>query len=357
MFKIINETTDMRKKFLFILCLFTTLLILGCCFFPEINNSTFKHLYAANMEYDQVFVIDVKNNTIIDTLTGFGHVISITATKSGEKLYVGTGEGRNRPGAVYSVDLNTNSINKIIDRACDIYLSPDGTPFIIASTPYDSIRHIGIIDTVTDEITILDSFDILDTGFNNQLLAFDPNDKIFYTWLNTLQIFAYNYDEKRIIRNYTSATFPLLNFIISKDGNYLYFANGPVIDVRCDSIVGNITGNSATTLGKLALSPDGEKLYLTDPGKPFSLDVLASGEVKIFDTNTHTCTGSINVNNASGKNNTMTTEIVINQNGTKAYISGDYTDIFVVDLKSNKVIDVIQFDESIGWISPLALGI
>lgn len=358
MFILISETTDMRKKFSLILHLFVSLLIFGCCFFPEINSSTFKHLYAGNVVSDEIYIIDTKNNAIVDTLTGFRNVNNITATKSGEKLYVSTiYGGMNRTYAVYSVDLRTNNTNKIIDRESDIFISPDGMPFIFTSTPDDSIRTIGIIDTITDEITFIDSLDIRGTRLGSQILAFDPNEKVFYTWSNDLQIFSYNYEEKRIIKNYTSAYPYLINFIISKDGRYLYFSNGPVVDVLCDSIVGYIPANSPNNIGNLALSPDGEYLYLTDPGIPLNPEILSSGEIKIFETDTYTNVGSINVNDASGKLYTMTFGIAINKNGSKAYVSGNYNDIYVIDLRSNQVKDVINFEETGVCIDPLALGL
>ncbi len=353
-----NETTDMRKKYLLILSLFIALMIYGCCFFPEINYSTYKHLYAGNVVSDEIYIIDLKNNTIVDTLTGFRNVNSITATKSGEKLYVSTIYGGiNRTHAIYSVDLHTKNTNKIIDKESDVFISPSGLPFIIASTPHDSIRAVGIIDTITDEITFIDSLDIWSTRLGPQTLAFDPNEKVFYTWSNDLQFFSYNYEEKRIVKKYTSAYPYLINFIISKDGRYLYFSNGPVVDVLCDSIVGYIPANSPNNIGRLALSPDGEYLYLTDPGIPLNPEILGSGEIKIFETNTITNVGSINVNDASGKIYTMTEGIVINKTGSKAYVSGNYHDIYVIDLRSNKVKDVIDFEEFGVYVKSLALGI
>jgi len=348
----------MRKKYLLILSLFIALMIYGCCFFPEINYSTYKHLYAGNVVSDEIYIIDIKNNTVVDTLTGFRNVNNITVTKSGEKLYVKTKYGGiNRTHAVYSVDLHTKNTNKIIERESDVFISPSGMPFIIVATDQDSIRAVGIIDTITDEITFIDSLDIWGTRLGPQTLVFDPNEKIFYTWSNDLQIFSYNYEEKRIIKYFTSAYPFLINFIISKDGQYLYFSNGPVVDVSCDSIVGYIPANSPNNIGRLALSPDGKYLYLTDPGIPLNPEILSSGEIKIFETDTYTNVGSINVNDASGKLYTMTFGIAINKNGSKAYVSGNYNDIYVIDLRSNQIKDVINFEETGVYVDPLVLGL
>ena len=41
------------------------------------------YLYAGNWGLDQVFVIDTENNSVVDTLKGFGSVINVLCTKSG----------------------------------------------------------------------------------------------------------------------------------------------------------------------------------------------------------------------------------------------------------------------------------
>ncbi|MCL4511423.1 MAG: hypothetical protein M1470_10185 [Bacteroidetes bacterium] len=354
---------DATKSFRGMSCLFGVLsLLLASCkdngTGPIIQPTQSYYLYAGNCGYDQVYVIDTDDDSVVDTLHGFGSVWDVTATKSGKKLYVTTRQGPvNWPGAVYSVDPVTKSKKQILAKAADIYLEPNGTPIIIASTPYDTVRQVGTIDTVTDAISFFDTLNILDTGHNYESLVFDPVRKIFYSWTNRSHLFAYDYQSKKIIRYYNSVGFPLINMVISQDGKYIYFANGPVIDVARDSIVGEIPAYNESTLGSLALGMNGQYLYLTDPGKPFLLEPVPSGKIRIFQTSTNSPIGFIDVNNASGQANTMTDRIVISADGGKAYVSGNFLDIFVIDLAANSAVDVIKFEPRNVRIQSLALGL
>lgn len=325
---------------------------------PIIQTTQSYYLYAANYSFDQVFVIDTSNNAIVDTLHGFGSVWDITATRSGRKLYVTTRQGPvNWPGAVYSVDPVTKSKRQILAKAADIYLEPWGVPLIVISTPYDSMRQLGTIDTLTDAISIFDTLNILDSGHNYEALVFDPKSTILYTWTNHGRLFSYDYGTKRIGRYYNSVGFPLLNMAISTDGRHIYFANGPVLDVTRDSVVDEIPAYNESTLGSLALSPDGQYLYLTDPGKPLLPEPVPSGKIRVFQTNTNSPIGFIDVNEAAGQANTMTDRMIIGSNGRKAYVSGGFSDVFEIDLESNQVIGIVKFGESNMWIQSLALAL
>ena len=144
---------------------------------------------------------------------------------------------------------------------------------------------------------------------------------------------------------------------ISTDGRHIYFANGPVLDVTRDSVVGEIPAYNESTLGSLALSPDGQYLYLTDPGKPLLPEPVPSGKIRVFQTNTNSPIGFIDVNEAAGQVNTMTDRMIIGSNGRKAYVSGGFSDVFEIDLESNQVIGIVKFGESNMWIQSLALAL
>lgn len=58
--------------------------------------------------------------------------------------------------------------------------------------------------------------------------------------------------------------FDPLHMVISHDGNYLYVAGSFVYDLKEDKAIAVLGGNR---LGSLALSADGELLYVTDPGE------------------------------------------------------------------------------------------
>lgn len=338
-----------NKCFCIFLLVLSVLLI--SCIFKPIPDSKSYYLYAGNWDYDEVFVIDTEDNAVIDTLDGFGHVWDIAITPGGSKLYVCTREGMyNAPGAVFSVDLKTKTKNIIINKSADVYISPNGVPLIVARIPHDSLCQVGFIDTLTNEIDYFDSLNIVDLAINYQTIVFDPDEPVFYAWTNERKLFAYDYDRKEIIRNYISESLSK-NMVISKDGDYIYYSY-KTLDIEKDSIIATREGY---IVGSLDLSPNGEKLYLTDTGYIGSLDYYPSGTVKIFDLYDNIENGIIDINDASDYRNTPTDRMNITDDGLKAFISAP-REIFIVDLETNDIIDVIKFEVGNIWLKPIVIG-
>jgi len=124
-------------------------------------------LFVGSYGFDYVYMVDCSTNTVIDTLRGFESIYDITASKGGQKLYVCARQGLlNTPGKVFVTDLRTKQNKVIHEQSSDVYIAPDGTPIIIASEPRNPIRRVGIIDTLSDQITFIDSLDIQDLGLN-----------------------------------------------------------------------------------------------------------------------------------------------------------------------------------------------
>ncbi len=333
-----------------IILLGLSILISSCIFKPTPTVQSY-YLYAGNWDYDEVFVIDTENNTVVDTLDGFGHVWDVAITPGGNKLYVCTREGMyNALGAVYSVDLKTKEKNIILDESADVYISTNGIPLIVAYIPHDSTCQVGFIDTLTDEIDFFDSLDIVDLAINYQTIVFDPDEPVFYAWSNERRLFAYDYNREEIIRNYSSESLSK-NMVISKDGNYLYFPY-KALDIEKDSIVATWDGKK----GALALNPNGDYLYLTDYGYPFSTHLSPpSGQIKVFQTSINSEAYIIDVNDAAKHYYPHLDRIIIYPDGNKAYVSSP-GEIFVIDLNSKQVTDVINAGESDVWIKSLVIG-
>jgi DNA-binding beta-propeller fold protein YncE len=314
------------------------------------------NLYVGNWGYDQVFVLDTDSDTIVDTLTGFVSVSDIIATRSGKKLYVTTSQysvypyDTTYPASVYSVDLQTKLKKQILEKSSSIYLEPDGVPLIFAWQGNDSLKQVGMIDTVSDEIAFFDTLDIINAGYEG--LVFDPQKNIFYSWTNRYYFFAYNYKDKEITQNYSFVNTPS-RMVISPDGKQIYFANGPVLDVIRDSLVGSVPANN---LASLSLSPDGQSLYITDPGKYIIPEPVPSGKIEVFLTRTNSYIDSIDVNMASGQAHTITDRMIIMPDGKKAYVTDSISNIFVLDLETNEVVNVIRFVPHNIQIRPLYLG-
>lgn len=349
-------------KLLYRVFLWISLLLDVGCQHSSPTDSTLKNgnaakgynLYIGNWGYDEVFVVDTDSNAVVDTLRGFGSVWDLAVSSSGAKLYVSTRQGPiNFPGNLYTVDFRTKRLDMIYSKVVDVYLAPQGTIFIISKDPFQLPRSIGIIDTISNAITFFDTLDIRDTGNNSQSVVFDRTRSLLYAVNNDKRLFVYDYDKKEIVRVYQNLFDPL-HMVISPNGRFLYVAGGPVFDLERDSVIARVGGN---ILGSLALSPDGEYLYVTDPGKYIIFDPPPIGKVRIFHTNTNRYGGDIDVNRASGHIDTITDRIVIMPDGETAYVTDSIANLFVIDFTRREVKDIVKFIPRNISIRPVVLGL
>lgn len=310
-------------------------------------------LYLCGGGYDRIYVVDTDSDAVIDTLTGFGSIGKIAPLKGGSKVYVMTRTSpHNGQGVLYAWTRETRQIKPVLNKSADIWIRPDGIPLLIVSTPYDSIRQIAWIDTISDAVTVTDSIDIMDAWFY-QSVVFGSNDSTLFAWTNQNKLFQYNYYSKEILRQYTSVEFPSINIFKSPRGDRIYVAGGPCIQVSNDSIVGWLPGNN---IGSIAVSSEGNRVYLTDPGNPSNMNIMPSGEVTVFDSSLNMPISSIDINVASGLAYTMTDQILIMPDGEKAYVTDRYADVFVIDLTRNQVSNVIRFVPHNIMLSSMAIA-
>lgn len=308
------------------------------------------YLYVGNWGSNEVFVVDTDSNIVVDTLRGFDNYIwELVVTCSGAKLYVCTREGPyNTTGKVFSVDLCISETSVIWSGiASDVFVAPDGEVFIISYEPHpegatEGITYIGIIDTLSEAITFIDTLDIRNTGYNYQSIVFDRNLSMMYGVTNENRLFSYDYSAKTVVQMYHNSFNPL-HMTLSPGGDILYCtAMGNllvVFDLERDSI---LTIKGANQLGSLALCPEGEYLYITDPGKYMIPEPVPSGKIGIFQTSTNSYIDYIDVNKISGEVYTITDRIVLKPDGRTAYVSKWLDAVFVIDLQFREVTEIIN---------------
>lgn len=302
------------------------------------------YLYVGSLTFPEVFTVDTECNVIVDTLT-FPHTVgSLAITKSGAKLYVAS-------GIISVVNLKTKQTTLFYDQSqsASVHVGPHGQVFVISRTHYQAPWTIGIIDTLSDAVSIIDTLDLHDeTG--DQRVAFAPKSPLIYAFNKEGRLFAYNYETKEVMRTYQNLyTVAPVHMIISHDGKHMYTTLS-VFDLEADSIVCEI---DAKISAYLALSPDGKYLYITDP-EHISIEFPVSGKVRVFDTGTNSCVGDIDVNKAVPYGQSNTTDcIVITPDGKTAYVSNWYYLVFVIDLQRREVIKTIQFYRT---VSPMVIG-
>lgn len=305
------------------------------------------NLYVGNWTFNEIFVVDTECNVIVDTLT-FSHTVgSLAITKSAAKIYVAS-------GIISAVDLKTKQTTIIYEQfqSASVHVAPDGQVFVISRTHYQAPWALGLIDTLSDFVSIIDTLDFHDeTG--DQRVAFAPKSPLIYAFNKENRLFVYNYETKEVVRTYQNLyVIPPVHMIISHDGKRMYTTVG-VFDLEDDSIVCDI---GAKIFAHLTLSPDGEYLYITDP-QHISIGLPVSGKVCIFNTGTNSYVGDIDVNNAvpSG-HRTATDHIVIMPDGKTAYVSNWISLVFVLDLQDREAIKAIQFRPTQIHVSPMVIG-
>jgi len=318
---------------------------------PVDDNETSYFLYVGNYGGDEVFVVDTDSNAVVDTLRGFeNHIWQLAVTKSGAKLYVCTREGPyNLPGKVFSVDLRTRVVSIIWYEVGDVYVAPDGTVIIIHHPPRTDLAPIGIVDTVSDAISFIDTLEIKDIIWNDLSVVFDKTRPLMYAFNQERELFSYDYLTHKLVRIYKNI-YGYDEMAISPDGKTLYTGGGHIYDLENDSFICKIN-----VWGPLFIDPKGEYIYFTDPGPSMIWMMPASGKINIVDTSTNSHIGYIDVNKVSDFTGPPTDRMVIKPEGTMAYVD-NYANIYVIDLSKREVVNVIKFVPRNIFLKPIVIG-
>ncbi len=223
----------------------------GCQLTEPDTHETKQYIYVAsdgvfNGEYGIVLVIDVNTNTVVDSILGFNNeaISTLAIARESEKLYACT---FNR--VLYSVDLKTQAVNLISSNISNVYVTPDETVLAVSSESYiQTFKPIGILDKQTDVITYVDTLDILAETNNQQGIVFDETRPLLYAVNSNGQLFAYDYDQREIVRVYENIRGSLYHLLISSDGKRLFEAGGFVYDLENDSVLVFLGGNQVGSL-------------------------------------------------------------------------------------------------------------
>ncbi|MBK7105922.1 MAG: T9SS type A sorting domain-containing protein [Ignavibacteriae bacterium] len=310
-------------------------------------------IYLSNKGERQQYlkIFDVEKRKFIDSIGGFLEQISdIEVFDKGNRLFVCTRKGLiNSTGYLYSVNVLTKEKEIILSKSAEIFYEKNAIPLVIASNPYDTLREIGILDTVTSNIIWIDTLDIYDPVFSDQSLSFGPNNSIFYFLSNNYTLMRYNYATCTIDTVSAINFYPFDSFKVDLISNYIYFAGGPSYDISNDSVVGSFHYTSYSHLGHVVLASNGAFLCNSDPGEPLSIEQRPSGKLGIFYNLSEGLFSEnyflVDIISATPFGHSFATDIIIlNTREDKLYASnGDYL-LFIIDLNKRSVIDRIEFD-------------
>ncbi len=275
-----------------------------------------KYVYVADSASDFVSVINTSSNTLVENIRLYGKPWSVAITPNGEYVYVSYVEGYSENVSVINTATNTvvmnisategSGLSSLNSVSTNIAVAPDGK-----------------------EVFVSNSQDGVVTGIN--------------TVTNTVSFY--------ILTNGSAGS--LEGIIVSPDSKLVYVADGSpssvfVINASIGSaLIG--TFNVQSPSGSLAITPNGEKLYVAGPGSSVYVLNPATGA----ELSTINLTKSI-IDSYEGTNFTTTlgagnpTSIAITPNGNYAYITtGVDNSVYVINTATDTIAAKIGFGKNI----------
>ncbi len=255
-----------------------------------------EYAYVTNGAGTTVSVIQISNNTLYATISGFDLPQGIAITPDGQYAYV-----TNEAGTTVSViDLRPASptYNQIVST-----ITVSGQPFVITITPNGDYAYVSNVAYVINVIKTSDNTVLVTPGLTNTFrepngIAITPDNLFAYaadSQENTVSVIdidpsSANYNTiKEVI---TGFSYPDI-IAITPDGQYAYVANAgnsggcvSVIDLRpASSTYNQILSTPGLTTGfneprGLAITPDGQYVYVTNTnGNSVSVIQISSNTI------------------------------------------------------------------------------
>ncbi|MGZ4956838.1 MAG: hypothetical protein ACXV8Q_17180 [Methylobacter sp.] len=340
-FKEDSQLTKRRfnAKLLFggVLCLFSLLTVLPVSAAPFV--------YVTNNVSGSVSVIDMANNSLVDTVT-VGHTpIGVAVSPDGKRVYV----ANISDNTVSVIDTTTNTVVATIFDADKMHrpnflaVTPDGKRVYVTNLSGTNV--VSVIDTATN--TVVDSVKDFDAQYG---VAVRPDGKRVYVTHSGYPGFVSVIDTKsntvvdRVDVGINSAA-----LAVTPDGKHLYVTGGggagdgsifsvSIIDTTTNTVVNTIEDMGLNPKG-VAVTPDGKRVYVTN----------TSGFISVIDTATNIFVSKIALDSAWG--------VAVAPDGKRVYV-GNYSNkatLSVIDSTTNTVVDKVVLGE--GSIGPGYLAI
>jgi len=300
------------------------------------------YLYASNtggFPNSMIYVISTETDSLVDSIS-LGSYIEpgqLALSPNKRTLYVTVlvwDTSWNFTLTRYEIDTKTKAIK---------YIGPNSSPIISPDGKYlfDPGEVFRIFDAFSHQIIYEES-----TYFYP--LCFDGRNHLVYGAAES-GCKVFNYKNKVWVR---TINIPPYEAVLSPDGNILYYLYGTasaayfgVYDLRADSVIAKYEINSP---GELAITPDGEYVYFTDPGGGggcIQIEPPPTGKLGVFDTKTNTLLPSIDLSPLSDSLRAPPPLgpyfIRITPDGKKAYLTICLDRILVIDLVRNEPLKAI----------------
>lgn len=216
-------------------------------------------VYVANKRGGTVSVIDAVARQIIDTMPAGAAPTGIAVSADGTRIYVTTIDGTGG-GVVVVFDGTDNSgvgaIRQVGDRPAGLAVSPDGTRLYVAS-----LNGLAVVDT-----SLLAVVDFVDLPGQPYSVAINLNGQRVYVTGNGLSDVLSVIDTGSLdILETQPVGGGIGGLALSSDGEFLYLTSS--VDNLLVAIDNDSAGKTISLLGsptRVAVSPDGLHLYVTD---------------------------------------------------------------------------------------------
>jgi hypothetical protein len=294
-------------------------------------------------------LVNIENNSVTN-IYGLEKIRSIASSDNGKYLYVSIGNGRSggNPRYLTMIDTDDWSSQIIFDQAVELENSGGQIYFItkLNHLGYDytgnneelsHTRTFGKIEPETGDLTIIDDIDIYalgigdDKGFEineikQELFGFDAEFRLFrysfVTGQSELIFQEYDYLDHGV-------------FELSKDGNTLFFANGPVLDINNNKQIGTIISERPSHLVARA---DKREVNISDPPTyvgPFNIHPKMS----VYGLKQDSIIDMIDVGSVNYRMYLSPKE--------RFLITHSRKNIFVVDLKTRELVKKIELSNEV----------
>ena len=289
-------------------------------------------------------------NSAVTHIRGLEQIQSVASSSHGKYLYLSTGNGRygGDPGYVTMINTEDWSSEKIYDRSVELEHSGENIFFITKHNHlgYDDsgnnnevshLRTFGQIESSSGEITIIDDINIFVFGMSDDM-AFEVNklSQILYGYDHNFKLFRYNI-ETRV----SELIFGEYNywdhggFELSNDGNNLFFAQGPVLDVNSNNEIGFIQSERPS---HLVARRDKREVYISDP-PTYTGAYEVEPKLSVYSLKQNSIIDMIDVGSVNFRMYLTPKE--------RFLITHNRRNIFIVDLKTRKLVKTIELSKEV----------
>ncbi len=294
-------------------------------------------------------LVNLENSTVTN-IFGLERIQSVASNVGGEHLFVSSGNGKfgGDPGYISMINTRDWSSEIIYDRSVELETSGEHIYFITKhnhlgyndSGNNNEVSHnrtLGRIEPSTGDVKIIDDIDIFVFGMSDDS-AFEVNDlkQELFGFDAEFRLFRYSF-----ITGKSELIFQEFDYLdhgtfeLSKDGNTLFFANGPVLDINKNKQIGTIEFERPSHLIARA---DKREVYISDPptySGPFNIQP----KMTVYSLERDSIIDTIDVGTVNYRMYLSPKE--------RYLITHNRRKIFIIDLKTRELVKAIELKNEV----------